>query len=198
MQPEICSTVLIGLVLLACASPARAENRCPRDCAPPQRDQNGCCVRVVLLPNTVHTNGGIHFASGSSSLLPTSFPTLNAIVTLLRDNTEVTVEVQVHTDSMGSESFNYRLSHQRAMVVREYLVGQGIAPLRVVAQGYGEWCPIAPNSTAEGRAANRRVEFFRTDPAGSQSPCRLPQNLPAPREQGDGRQYDPQQQYCGL
>jgi len=67
------------------------------------------------------------------------------------------IEVQGHTDSTGSERYNLQLSQRRAEAVREYLIAQGVAPGQVEARGYGEMQPIADNSTAEGRARNRRV-----------------------------------------
>ena len=78
---------------------------------------------------------------------------------------EITLEVQGHTDSRGSDRHNMRLSDRRANAVRDYLVGQGIESSRLVARGYGETRPLESNRTRAGRAANRRVEFVRTDEA---------------------------------
>ena len=76
---------------------------------------------------------------------------------------EVRVEVGGHTDSSGPAELNRNLSQQRAESVRQYLIDAGVAPGRITAVGYGEDRPIADNSTAEGRAANRRVELKRID-----------------------------------
>ncbi len=69
------------------------------------------------------------------------------------------IEIAGHTDSVGSEMYNLRLSEARANAVRDYLIQHGISPDRLIAKGYGESRPIAPNTTREGRAKNRRVEF---------------------------------------
>jgi len=69
------------------------------------------------------------------------------------------LEVEGHTDSIGSEEFNQRLSEQRAATVREYLVGQGLASESVTATGFGKTMPVATNDTASGRQKNRRVEL---------------------------------------
>ena len=75
------------------------------------------------------------------------------------------VEVQGHTDSKGSNSYNKRLAQQRVDAVMAILIEQGVPADRLVAVGYGEGCPIAENRSEEGRAANRRVQFMVTDPA---------------------------------
>jgi OOP family OmpA-OmpF porin len=69
------------------------------------------------------------------------------------------VEVDGHTDSRGSDAHNLDLSQRRAAAVRQYLVGHGIAPERLEAQGFGESKPVADNDTAHGMALNRRVEL---------------------------------------
>ena len=103
---------------------------------------------------------GIYFESGKATILPTSFYTLDEAVKLLTDNPKVKIEVQGHTDSVGSESSNYALSQARAESVRNYLVAHGIDPFRVIAKGFGEMMPIADNGTKNGRAVNRRIEFL--------------------------------------
>ena len=69
------------------------------------------------------------------------------------------VRVEGHTDSRGSVAHNTSLSDRRAKAVRRWLIEKGIAPARLSARGYGPSRPVADNATAEGRAANRRVEF---------------------------------------
>jgi outer membrane protein OmpA-like peptidoglycan-associated protein len=70
--------------------------------------------------------------------------------------------VVAHTDSAGSAAPNQRLSQQRAEVVRQYWIDQGVDPSRVVADGRGEDEPIADNATPEGKQLNRRAEFIVT------------------------------------
>jgi outer membrane protein OmpA-like peptidoglycan-associated protein len=69
------------------------------------------------------------------------------------------VEVRGHTDNVGSEESNHKLSHARANSVMAELVKNGVDPSRITAMGFGETMPIADNKTAEGRALNRRVAF---------------------------------------
>ena len=76
------------------------------------------------------------------------------------------IEVGAHTDAEGSELENLAESQRRAERTRDLLVAAGASPLRVRARGYGEELPIESNSTAEGRAANRRLELRRVE-AGS-------------------------------
>jgi outer membrane protein OmpA-like peptidoglycan-associated protein/tetratricopeptide (TPR) repeat protein len=101
----------------------------------------------------------ILFNTGAATLLPESFTELNRLVNLLRENPNVRIEVSGHTDNTGSAAINRTLSRNRALSVRNYLISQGIPGERVRFEGYGFDRPIAPNTTAEGRAANRRVEI---------------------------------------
>ena len=101
----------------------------------------------------------ILFNTGAATLLPESFTSLNKLVNLLRENPKVKIEVSGHTDNTGSATTNKTLSRNRALSVRNYLISQGIAAERVEYNGYGFDRPIAPNTTADGRAANRRVEI---------------------------------------
>ena len=101
----------------------------------------------------------ILFNTGAATLRPESFAELNKVVNLLRENPSVRIEVSGHTDNVGSAALNRTLSRNRALSVRNYLISQGIAGERVEYNGYGFDRPIAPNTTEEGRAANRRVEI---------------------------------------
>jgi OmpA-OmpF porin, OOP family len=67
--------------------------------------------------------------------------------------------LSAHTDSFGSDDYNFKLSDNRARSCMEYLLSKGIAPNRVTSQGYGETKPVAANDTPENRQLNRRVEF---------------------------------------
>jgi hypothetical protein len=69
------------------------------------------------------------------------------------------IEVAGHTDSMGSDAYNMKLSQQRAGAVRNFLISKGVAADRLTAKGYGESQPVADNATREGRIQNRRVEL---------------------------------------
>ncbi len=101
----------------------------------------------------------IHFETGKAVILPISYSILNAVAEVLKQNPSIKVRIEGHTDSIGSDEFNMRLSQARADSVMKYLISQGIDPARLEAKGYGETLPIADNATPEGRARNRRVEF---------------------------------------
>jgi outer membrane protein OmpA-like peptidoglycan-associated protein len=101
-------------------------------------------------------------------LLPTAEVKLNAVATaLIKEDPLSTMVVEGHTDSQGAEGDNQELSQRRAESVRDYLVSRGVAGDRITAQGFGESRSIADNSSAEGRANNRRVEIVVQPAAGS-------------------------------
>jgi len=101
----------------------------------------------------------IFFAFGSDSLEATSHPELAFLVSFMEKNPNIRIEIQGHTDDVGSEADNLDLSQRRAESVRAYLIAAGISGERIVAQGYGESMPVAGNITDEDRARNRRTEF---------------------------------------
>lgn len=102
---------------------------------------------------------GITFATGQSSIQPQYRATLDQVADVLRQYNQTYVDVYGHTDSVGSDSFNYGLSERRATAVADYLAMRGVEPARLATRGFGETQPIADNNTEEGRAANRRVEI---------------------------------------
>lgn len=102
----------------------------------------------------------IFFESGKAELKPISYVELNKAVELLNNNGTMVVEVGGHTDNVGSDVLNQKLSQSRAKAVVDYLVLAGIEASRLQAKGYGESTPIASNDTSEGRKANRRTEFI--------------------------------------
>ena len=88
-----------------------------------------------------------------------SFLELNRVVKLLKENPAIVIEMSAHTDSRGSDEYNFRLSDNRARSVMDYILSKGIDPSRITSQGYGEAMPVATNDTDDGRQLNRRVEF---------------------------------------
>lgn len=98
------------------------------------------------------------FATGTAQLQPGATARLQPLVNALRENPRERVVIRGHTDAVGSAEQNERLSRARAEAVRSYLVSNGIDPGRIGTEGLGESFPIASNTTAEGRAQNRRVE----------------------------------------
>lgn len=101
----------------------------------------------------------ILFNSGNATLKSQSYESLNKFAELLRKNPTVKIEVSGHTDNTGSASLNKKLSRDRALTVKNYLVNKGIEDERITYAGYGFEQPIAPNTTPEGREQNRRVEI---------------------------------------
>ncbi|MGQ9621142.1 MAG: OmpA family protein [Bacteroidales bacterium] len=101
----------------------------------------------------------IFFETGKAVLTKNSFEELDKLVAILNDNLSMKIEISGHTDNTGSAVINAKLSTERARAVVEYLVSKGIERTRMTYMGYGPDQPVADNSTAEGRAKNRRVEF---------------------------------------
>ena len=91
-----------------------------------------------------------------------SLETLDRVLDILNANPTANIEIGGHTDNIGPIGGNIRLSERRANAVRDYLIFGGIEASRLTAVGYGPDQPIASNDTAEGRAANRRIEFTVT------------------------------------
>jgi outer membrane protein OmpA-like peptidoglycan-associated protein len=103
----------------------------------------------------------VFFASGSAELLPASVEELQRLLRLLRENPDMRIQINGHTDDIGEEKDNQVLSEQRAKAVRDYLAAQGVDTSRLTYRGFGESMPIAPNDSAENRQRNRRTEFVR-------------------------------------
>ena len=101
----------------------------------------------------------IFFETGSAQLLEKSFFELNKLVDLLESTPDLKLEIQGHTDNVGSTEANQDLSLDRAKSVFDFLVNAGISDDRLIYQGYGEKDPIAPNDTEMGRQQNRRTAF---------------------------------------
>lgn len=101
----------------------------------------------------------IYFNFDKTDLKPESFPELNRLTRLMKENPGITIEIGGHTDDKGSDEYNVELSDGRANSVMNYLLEQGIDADRMIAKGYGESEPISTNYTDEGRAENRRVVF---------------------------------------
>ena len=104
---------------------------------------------------------GITFATGKTDITPNSEFILEKALNTLVAYPDMEVEIQGYTDNVGSRSGNLRLSQRRADAVRTWLVQRGINPGRIIAKGYGPDNPIDSNATREGRARNRRIEFYR-------------------------------------
>lgn len=126
-----------------------------------RQELQGTGVRVVRNGENLQLvmPGNITFASGSSDISSSFYPTLNSLVKVFKEFDKNGVEIIGHTDSTGSNDLNMRLSRERAQSVASYLAGNGVSSARISAMGVGPSQPIASNDTAEGRAQNRRVEI---------------------------------------
>ena len=125
------------------------KDRCPNTPEGYKVDEKGCFQEVKL---------EVHFDTNKWDIKPEYYPVLEKFAKFLKDNPKIKVEIQGHTDSVGSAKYNLKLSQKRAEAVKKVLVEKyGISPDRIIAKGYGESMPVAPNDTEEGRAKNRRV-----------------------------------------
>ncbi len=108
----------------------------------------------------------VDFEFNLSQLTAPAQQTLDEVARALLTQPELNVEIQGHTDSIGSAAYNLNLSQRRAEAVKAYLIGKGVSASVLTAKGYGKAEPIASNDNAEGRAQNRRVAFeIRNTPA---------------------------------
>ncbi len=124
------------------------QDKCPGTPKGAQVDARGCWVLT-----------GVRFDSGQWELKPASRSSLDALVRILTQNPALRLEIQGHTDNVGAAAFNQQLSEKRARAVMTYLTENGIDAKRLSAKGYGLSRPAATNTTARGRAINRRVEL---------------------------------------
>ncbi|MBA2663789.1 MAG: OmpA family protein [Bradymonadaceae bacterium] len=102
----------------------------------------------------------IQFETGAATILPGSFNVLDQVASVIFENPQIKkMQIQGHTDDVGSAELNLELSQQRADAVRTYLIGKGVAAERLTAKGVGSQQPLLPNTTNRNRSLNRRVEF---------------------------------------
>jgi len=114
-------------------------------------------IKVKVGKKVVLNN--ILFETGKSILTASSYAELDRLLNIMQENTEMKIEISGHTDKTGSEPINFKLSEDRAKAVVEYLVQKGISRTRMEYKGFGSLQPVTENTTPQGRAKNRRVEF---------------------------------------
>jgi len=139
-----------------------ALDRCPN--TPGPAENFGCPVeykRVVVKSDRIEIKQQIRFKTGSARITgKESFEVLKEVAQALRDNVRIRkLRIEGHTDSVGADAANINLSQMRANAVMAELVNNGVEPSRMEAVGYGRSRPVASNTTASGRAQNRRTEF---------------------------------------
>ncbi len=122
----------------------------------------GADVRSKLLTEGKIISYGIYFDSGKDIVKPESYGSLKEIASVLKENPTINIRIAGHTDADGDDSFNLSLSKKRAEAVKAALVKEfAIEPGRLETDGRGETQPLSPNTTVEGKAKNRRVEFLK-------------------------------------
>ncbi len=134
------------------------KDKCPGTAAGTRVDAAGCPILFTEARTPVILRG-VTFETGKSALKPESYTVLDIVAASLVANPDIRIEIAGHTDNTGSAATNQRLSQSRAEAVQAYLASKGVAPSRMVAKGYGPTVPVATNTTAAGRAQNRRVEL---------------------------------------
>jgi outer membrane protein OmpA-like peptidoglycan-associated protein len=151
-----------------------ADDKCPLE--PGTAEEKGCpkSVRVDSKAGTIRILQQIQFALNQDEILAASFPLMTELVSVLESHSEIKrVRIEGHTDDRGADQYNLELSKRRARSVAQWLIDKGIPTDRLEAWGCGESFPTADNTTAQGRAENRRVVFHILDPkpeAGNKIP----------------------------
>ncbi len=128
-------------------------------------DEDGCPdtePKAKIEGGQIRLNESVFFKTAKSDILPQSYPLLNEVAQILKDNPTIMIRIEGHTDNRGKAAYNKNLSDSRAASVRMYLLQQGIDSGRMTSIGYGMERPIDDNNTESGRATNRRVEIHIT------------------------------------
>jgi outer membrane protein OmpA-like peptidoglycan-associated protein len=136
---------------------ADATDFCPGSAAGTKVDSFGCAATETIVLR------GVNFHADSAQLTDGSHTVLDNVAKTLIAHPEIHVEIAGHTDSDGDADHNFDLSARRAIMVMKHLAEAGVSPDNMIARGYGEERPIAPNDTPEGKAENRRVELSPLD-----------------------------------
>ncbi len=143
------------------------ENPTPDACLSSRQNREACdrwyhvgVAAPKLQAKKVVIDQKIHFDFNKSDIKSESYGILDDVASVLKANSKIQkVRVEGHTDSIGSDEYNQKLSEQRANAVKGYLVGKGIEGGRLNVVGFGESRPLADNNSDAGRAQNRRTEF---------------------------------------
>ncbi len=134
-------------------------DNCPRT---PGVVSNHGCPEIKAAEKKIFEKAlkGIEFESGKAIIKSSSFAILNQIALIMKNNPSYQLQINGHTDNVGSSEKNQVLSEQRAEAVKDYISKKDIESSRMATEGYGDIMPIADNGTKAGRAKNRRVEFI--------------------------------------
>jgi OOP family OmpA-OmpF porin len=136
-----------------------SKDDCPNTPAGAKVGADGCPQETKAVPTDHWVLEGVTFEKNADKLTDDKQVALDNAVEILTSHSKIRVQIQGHTDSFGGAELNQKLSERRALSVKTYLVKHGVSAERLETVGYGETKPIAPNTTPEGRAKNRRIEF---------------------------------------
>lgn len=166
---------IAALLVSACSTPAppvTPEQPPPtkvEELAPPPKVEEPSPPPAPVATEPLKVPGPLTFATGSDRLNPESDAALTHLKEYLGQKTQVTrIRIEGHTDSAGARSANQKLSEGRALSVAGWLVNHGVDCKRLLAVGFGDSKPIADNTSAEGRAQNRRTMFINAEVDGKQ------------------------------
>ena len=124
-------------------------DKCPNTPRGAKVDREGCWVLSIT-----------YFDTGKWTIKREFFPSLNEVATVLKNNPDVKVVIEGHTDNRGTNPYNKKLSAKRAKEVQSYFIKSGVSRERLTPRGYGEARPVIPNTSPENMAKNRRVELL--------------------------------------
>jgi outer membrane protein OmpA-like peptidoglycan-associated protein len=134
------------------------EDRCPD--RPGPASNKGCPeIKAEQKKILNEATKYINFDFNKATLKPSSYPRLEQMVAIMNEYPDYSLSIAGHTDNVGNDDYNLRLSYERAAAARKYMLSKGIPAERIEARGYGETKPIADNKTKAGQALNRRVDF---------------------------------------
>ncbi len=153
-----------------------SRDKCPGTPKGFKVDADGCIIEQTIILRTVN------FEFNKATLTPEAKDALEQVYAGMASQSKLTVEIGGHTDSIGSDAYNKKLSQRRADSVRTYLISKGIDGSRMAAVGYGEGKPVASNADEAGRAENRRVEFNVLNKPLEVKVVKKPSNATKPRK----------------
>ncbi len=150
----------------------------PRPPAPPPVVSAPPAITVKEDDSRLRLWEPVYFAFNKDTIDPVSFPLLDQVARFIREHPELgPIRIDGHTDDVGNAQYNLELSQRRARAILEYLGTKGVPKERLSHKGYGKRCPLLSNTTEDGRAINRRVDFIlvdreRSPPSSGECPAR--------------------------